>query len=41
MTDDIRRRPPKIGSTITYKFWGTSKNNTPRFPIYLRERSKE
>ncbi len=41
MTDDIRRKPPKIGSTITYKFWGTSKSNTPRFPIYLRERPKE
>ena len=38
MTDDIRRRPPKIGSRITYKYWGTSKAGTPRFPIYMRER---
>lgn len=41
MTDDIRRNPPRIGIKITYKYWGTSKNNVPRFPIYLRERPIE
>ncbi|CAD8118720.1 unnamed protein product [Paramecium sonneborni] len=41
LTDDIRQKPPKIGSTITYKYYGVSKNNVPRFPIYLRERPKE
>lgn len=38
LTDEIRKKPPKIGSTITYKYWGTSKTNTPRFPIYMRIR---
>ncbi|CAK92876.1 unnamed protein product (macronuclear) [Paramecium tetraurelia] len=41
LTDDIRQKPPKIGSRITYKYYGVSKNNVPRFPIYLRERPKE
>lgn len=41
LTDEIRRNPPKKGSTITYKYWGTSKAGTPRFPIYMRERPKE
>jgi DNA ligase-1 len=41
MNDDIRQHPPKIGSTVTYKFYGVSKNNVPRFPIFLRERPKE
>ena len=37
--DDQRRHPPKIGSTVTYKFYGVSKAGTPRFPIFLRERT--
>lgn len=41
LNDDIRRRPPKIGSVITYKYYGTSKRGVPRFPIYMRERPKE
>jgi DNA ligase-1 len=41
MNDEIRRKPPKKGTIITYKYWGTSKNKIPRFPIYVRERPKE
>lgn len=41
LNDDLRRRPPKIGSVITYKYYGTSKRGVPRFPIYLREKVKE
>ena len=37
--DDYRRHPPKIGSTVTYKFYGVSKAGRPRFPIFLRERT--
>jgi len=35
--DAQRRRPPKIGSKVTYKYQGVSTSNTPRFPIFLRE----
>jgi hypothetical protein len=34
-------KPHKIGTVITYKYWGTSKKGTPRFPIYMRVRPKE
>ena len=36
-SDAQRRKPPKIGTTITFKYQGTSKAGIPRFPIYLRE----
>lgn len=41
LNDDIRRHPPKIGSKITYKYYGVSKKGTPRFPIYLRDKQNE
>lgn len=34
--DKQRRKPPKIGSTITFKYQGLTKAGIPRFPIYLR-----
>ena len=34
--DKQRRKPPKIGSTITFKHQGVSKAGIPRFPIFLR-----
>ncbi len=34
-----RQNPPKIGSIITYKFYGKTKTNKPRFPIFLREKT--
>lgn len=37
-TDEQRNSPPKIGDIITYKFFGKTKNNKPRFPIFMRIR---
>jgi DNA ligase-1 len=37
-SDQQRRNPPKIGSIITYKFFGKTKNNQPRFASFVRER---
>ena len=34
--DAQRRKPPKIGTVVTFKFQGRSNNGVPRFPIYLR-----
>lgn len=34
--DSQRRKPPKIGSVVTYKFQGRSNAGRPRFPIFLR-----
>lgn len=37
--DADRRQPPKIGSTITYKYRGFTNKGTPRFATFLRVRS--
>lgn len=37
-SDNERRNPPPIGSTITYKFFGKTNNNLPRFASFLRVR---
>jgi len=34
--DKQRRKPPKIGSRVTYKFQGLTKDGKPRFPIFMR-----
>lgn len=34
--DDQRRKPPKIGSRVTYKYQELSNSGKPRFPIFLR-----
>lgn len=39
-SDEQRRNPPKIGSIITYKFYGKTKNNKPRFASFLRVRNE-
>jgi hypothetical protein len=36
---DQRRKPPKKGSVITFKFQELSNNGIPRFPVFLRIRS--
>lgn len=36
--DKDRINPPAIGSIITYKYNGFTKNGTPRFATYLRTR---
>ena len=33
-----RQNPPAIGTIITYKFYGKTKNNKPRFASFLRVR---
>uniref|UniRef100_A0A7S3Z9H8 RanBP2-type domain-containing protein n=1 Tax=Lotharella globosa TaxID=91324 RepID=A0A7S3Z9H8_9EUKA len=38
-TDAQRRRPPRTGSVITFKFQETTKDGVPRFPTFLRERT--
>ncbi len=38
-SEEQRKTPPKIGSTITYKFFGKTKNGTPRFASFWRERN--
>ncbi|MBX7490856.1 DNA ligase [Helicobacter turcicus] len=37
-SDRERENPPKIGTKITYKYQGYTKNGIPRFPIFLRVR---
>jgi len=34
--DKQRRKPPKIGSRVTFKFQGLTKAGVPRFPIFMR-----
>jgi hypothetical protein len=36
---DQRRKPPKIGSVITFKFQELSNSGSPRFPVFLRLRT--
>lgn len=38
-TDEQRAAPPAIGSWITYRYQGTTKNGTPRFASFLRVRN--
>ncbi|HHF3074116.1 MULTISPECIES: DNA ligase [Vibrio] len=40
-TDEVRRQPPKIGSTITFRYNGFTHTGKPRFARFLRERLKE
>ena len=37
-TNSQRKFPPKIGAVITYKFFGKTKNNKPRFASFMRVR---
>lgn len=41
LTDKVRKNPPKIGSTITYKYNELTHNGIPRFPRFYRERPEE
>ncbi|MBZ7954571.1 DNA ligase [Campylobacter sp. W0018] len=38
LKDKDRKNPPSIGTIITYKFSGLTKNSLPRFPVFLRIR---
>lgn len=37
-SDAMRTNPPKIGTTITYKYYQKTKNNRPKHPVFLRIR---
>lgn len=41
LSDQQRLSPPQIGSIITFKYYGLTKNNIPRFPVFMRERPPE
>ncbi len=41
LTDELRARPPEIGSVITFQYMGVTKNGFPRFPVYLRQKNNE
>ena len=41
LSDQQREQPPKIGSVITFKYYGFTKNNKPRFPVFMRVRPTE
>ena len=38
LSDQQRQSPPEIGSTITFKYYGLTSNNIPRFPVFQRIR---
>ena len=38
MSDKERENPPKVGSTITYRYQELTKAGVPRFPSYIGER---
>ncbi|MGB0895417.1 MAG: DNA ligase [Parashewanella sp.] len=38
-TNKDRQHPPKVGSVITYKYYGMTQKGTPRFASFLRIRS--
>ena len=37
-SDEERRHPPPVGSTITFKYYGTYPSGVPKFPSFLRIR---
>jgi DNA ligase 1 len=37
-SDEVRKNPPAIGSTVTYQYRGLTKNGLPRFASFLRVR---
>jgi len=39
-SDEERKNPPSIGSTITYKYFSLTKNGVPRFASFMRIRNR-
>jgi len=37
-SDEVRENPPDIGSVVTFKYFGFTKNGKPKFASYLRVR---
>jgi len=40
-TDEQRRQPPPIGTLVTYKYYGKTKNGLPRFASFVRIRCSQ
>lgn len=40
LSDKQRQNPPALGSLVTFKYYGLTKNNKPRFPVFLRIRQQ-
>ena len=38
-SDAMRAKPPAVGSTITFKYYGLTKKGKPRFPVFLHIRN--
>jgi len=38
LSDNERKNPPKIGTTVTFKYQNITKYGKPRFPVFLRGR---
>jgi DNA ligase-1 len=38
-TDSVRNNPPVVGTTVTFKYHGFSKNGVPKFASFLRVRA--
>lgn len=38
-TDLVRNNPPVVGATVTFKYYGFSKNGVPKFASFLRVRA--
>jgi DNA ligase-1 len=36
--DEVRKKPPPVGTTVTYTYRGLTKTGLPRFASYLRVR---
>jgi len=41
LSDEERRHPPPLNSRITFRHQGFTKNDIPRFPVFLRIRDEE
>jgi DNA ligase-1 len=37
-SDAVRKNPPAVGATVTYRYRDVTKNGVPRFASFLRER---
>jgi DNA ligase-1 len=38
LSDNLRENPPKLGSEITFKYYGLTSKGNPRFPVFMRIR---
>ena len=41
LSDIQRAKPPKIGTVITFKYYGLTSKGKPRFPVFLRIRNEK